>query len=289
MSEKDILREMLQNTLKNETSPVRPELWQGVQAKMAAAGVASTASTIAVKGFSALTKWLAGSAAVATLSVGTYFMLPKEETKKIFSQKPVIVNSKEEQKEVLPVVAETKIKKEDFNWLGKFNLKNFQVLCGIPTCAGCYGESNSIVIIDSINNEQNTEYGFIGNSKPNFEDDVIKEESTIKTNLLIFEETTTPVASVLESKVTEFPNVFTPNGDGQNDTYFVKAQNINAFEMKIFNSLNQVVFVTNNSEDSWNGQFNNENVPVGMYFVLVTGKDASGKSISDKQLIEVRR
>ena len=70
MIEKDNIQELFSKAFENQTSAVRPELWAGVQAKMAAAGVASTA-TVATKGLSALTKWIIGSAAVGTVGVVT--------------------------------------------------------------------------------------------------------------------------------------------------------------------------------------------------------------------------
>ena len=68
MIEKDNIQELFSKTLENHTAPVRPELWNGLQAKMAAAGVSSVAAT---KGVSLLAKWIIGSAAVATTAVVT--------------------------------------------------------------------------------------------------------------------------------------------------------------------------------------------------------------------------
>ena len=41
MIEKDNIQELFSKAFENQTYAVRPELWAGVQAKMAAAGVAS--------------------------------------------------------------------------------------------------------------------------------------------------------------------------------------------------------------------------------------------------------
>ncbi len=73
------------------------------------------------------------------------------------------------------------------------------------------------------------------------------------------------------------PNVFTPNGDGINDTF--RALDCPAFvknvETKIYSRWEQLVFETNSEEDNnvfidWNGENNNGTaMPAGMYFFQV--------------------
>ena len=68
MIDKDNIQELFSRSLENHTTPVRPEVWNGLQAKMAAAGVSSV---VATKGISALAKWIIGSAAVTGVAVVT--------------------------------------------------------------------------------------------------------------------------------------------------------------------------------------------------------------------------
>jgi gliding motility-associated-like protein len=91
--------------------------------------------------------------------------------------------------------------------------------------------------------------------------------------------------------MTKFPNVFSPNGDGNNDVYAIEIENkemIKSFLVQIFNVENKIVFESNNPDFEWNGEYNNT-IKEGMYFCLVTIIDASGKVIKDKQLIEARK
>lgn len=66
------------------------------------------------------------------------------------------------------------------------------------------------------------------------------------------------------------PNVFTPNGDGKNDTFFIPdlpADNCqDGFErIEIFNRWGKQVYIGDNREFSWNGA----NFPTGVYFYLI--------------------
>jgi gliding motility-associated-like protein len=68
----------------------------------------------------------------------------------------------------------------------------------------------------------------------------------------------------------QLPNVFTPNGDGHNDTYLSYNLN-NAIEkvnMKIFNRYGQLVYETADPAINWNGKYKNtdKTVSSGVYF-----------------------
>ena len=49
------------------------------------------------------------------------------------------------------------------------------------------------------------------------------------------------------------PNVFTPNGDGTNDGFFITSTGIEDFEMKIFDRWGVMVFETNSPNTAWDG------------------------------------
>ena len=62
------------------------------------------------------------------------------------------------------------------------------------------------------------------------------------------------------------PNAFTPNGDGKNDT-FKPVLNCDAsfYELSIFNQWGQMVFSTDNQEESWDGGNDKSQHPPGVY------------------------
>lgn len=70
----------------------------------------------------------------------------------------------------------------------------------------------------------------------------------------------------------KLPNVFTPNGDGQNDRFgpYLPIRGVNTIDLQIFNRWGQVVFETQDPLIDWNGTYkdSNEPLPDGVYFYL---------------------
>jgi gliding motility-associated-like protein len=74
------------------------------------------------------------------------------------------------------------------------------------------------------------------------------------------------------------PNVFTPNGDGANDEFFVKATNLTNINAKIYDRWGHVVYELLNSNGAilWNGKNQRgEDLAEGTYFYIIkaTGSD----------------
>ncbi|WP_333596411.1 gliding motility-associated C-terminal domain-containing protein, partial [Schleiferia thermophila] len=69
----------------------------------------------------------------------------------------------------------------------------------------------------------------------------------------------------------EIPNVFTPNGDGQNDEFVIKNIELHRnARLRIFNRWGDIVYESDNYETAtpWNGNHRNTGQPVadGVYF-----------------------
>ncbi|MFD2732264.1 PKD domain-containing protein [Pedobacter alpinus] len=79
-------------------------------------------------------------------------------------------------------------------------------------------------------------------------------------------------------KFPEIPNTFTPNGDGVNDTWNIKylSSYPNA-SIKIFNRYGKEVFRANDYTTPWDGRLNNEFLPQGVYYYVITAKDGELK------------
>lgn len=63
-----------------------------------------------------------------------------------------------------------------------------------------------------------------------------------------------------------FPNSFTPDGDGTNDTFGGEGLLISTYELWVFNRWGQIVFESNDMANRWNGRTSDgEEVPQGIY------------------------
>jgi gliding motility-associated-like protein len=310
--EKDNIQELFSKAFENQTSAVRPELWAGVQAKMAAAGVASTA-TVATKGLSALTKWIIGSAAVGTVGVVTTVIAlnsgeessnKKTDAPKEISQNMTVSGPEESEKEQSAKKENTYSAKPESLTNSKepvedlpqeTNPYNKEFKQDFPPVEKVHDPSETLKqdkgkteekITPSENSKK--ESGEKTDSKKAAD----KKDDSKETPAKNPEDTKEPVFVKLEAKVTKFPSIFTPNGDGSNDIYFVKAENINDFQLLIIDQNNREMFRSNTpgEHEGWNGRDKaGDEAPSGSYAAIVTGKDQNGKSFRDIQLFELRR
>ena len=96
--------------------------------------------------------------------------------------------------------------------------------------------------------------------------------------------------SISESKL-EFPNAFSPNGDGVNDIYKAKStyQSIVEFKATIFNRWGQKIFTWENPAEGWDGTFHGKPVKDGVYFVNVDAKGADGRHFRIRKAVNLLR
>jgi gliding motility-associated-like protein len=61
------------------------------------------------------------------------------------------------------------------------------------------------------------------------------------------------------------PNAFTPNRDGKNELFKAYAQDINGYVLTVYNRSAQPVYVTTDPESGWDGTFEGQDCPSGVY------------------------
>jgi gliding motility-associated-like protein len=64
-------------------------------------------------------------------------------------------------------------------------------------------------------------------------------------------------------------NAFSPNGDGVNDLFLTKNQNLTYYRLTIFNRWGNTLFETTDPQAGWNGTYQGGEVPEGTYFYLL--------------------
>lgn len=96
------------------------------------------------------------------------------------------------------------------------------------------------------------------------------------------------IVSISESKL-EFPNAFSPNGDGFNDVLKAKSgwQSIVEFEAAVFNRAGRKLYSWSNPDEGWDGRVGGSYVRDGAYFLVVRAKGSDGHKYNIRKTISV--
>jgi gliding motility-associated-like protein len=78
------------------------------------------------------------------------------------------------------------------------------------------------------------------------------------------------------------PTAFTPNADGSNDVFFAEGRFIKNFKMSIFSRWGEIVFISDQMTDGWNGFYNGVPATADAYAYLVQATDYWGKTITKR-------
>ncbi|MCE3260376.1 MAG: domain containing protein, partial [Bacteroidetes bacterium] len=78
------------------------------------------------------------------------------------------------------------------------------------------------------------------------------------------------------------PNAFTPNNDGSNDVFLAVSNNVNKFEMQIFNRWGALVFQSSDIRKGWDGTYKGAlaESAVYVYKINYTNKDAKMNTLT---------
>lgn len=88
---------------------------------------------------------------------------------------------------------------------------------------------------------------------------------------------------VLKGPAIYVPDIFSPNGDGRNDKFYVVPVGIKEFDyLRIYNRWGQKVFETQLPSVGWEGRFRAQDQPAGVYIYTVQGKSDKGQVIFKK-------
>ena len=70
---------------------------------------------------------------------------------------------------------------------------------------------------------------------------------------------------VPKTQLIYIPTVFSPDGDGTNDLFYVKGQNIGHLHLEVYNRWGQQVFSAPTLGDRWDGSYRGQACPMGTY------------------------
>ncbi len=120
------------------------------------------------------------------------------------------------------------------------------------------------------------------------------EEGTYTVTLITQEGTCTDQTSkeitVVLPVLYDLPNIFTPNGDGENDFFTINAKNAKALHVVIVNRWGNVLFESNDVNFTWDGTTKSgQPVDDGTYFYKFTITDHSGTEKQEHGFVHVVR
>lgn len=84
-------------------------------------------------------------------------------------------------------------------------------------------------------------------------------------------------------------NIFTPDGNGENDFFFVSATNVVDIELTVLNRWGTVVFNGKSSSPQWNGEIDGTPAAEGTYFFTYKVNAINGEQIEGHGFVELVR
>ena len=132
--------------------------------------------------------------------------------------------------------------------------------------------------------EQNPIYTFPEDSGSYWITLVVTDENTCK-------DTLTRKVLIRSEYALFFPNTFTPNGDGLNETFAPKGFGVDEAEYSliIFNRWGELVFETHTFSEGWDGTYKGEMSPSGVYVWRVDFVDLNGEGFQRTGQVKILR
>jgi gliding motility-associated-like protein len=278
MEEKDFIKDLFQEKLSNFETPVRPEVWSAVSSSIGASAASN--------GLPLIAKLIIGTSLTAAVATGIWFAVsnseneikPEQETTKI--EKSSVTETKEESriKEInQPKFSDVQIKTES----DKFILLPPELEFNFETDENPFDATpnNSISEIKGIDSKEAKDL------TPPIEDKTNSKAENVISNQNA-DSKQTPTLSDVKLKL---PNVFTPNGDGNNDFFTIPKVDLTDFSLVILDVKGKTIFTSSDIEFNWDGTImNGEKAPAADYVYFITAKDANGKSFTQYSNLSIR-
>ena len=79
----------------------------------------------------------------------------------------------------------------------------------------------------------------------------------------------------------EIPNVFTPNGDNLNDSFFPKFRFITNLQLQVMNSWGELIYRSQGQEGpGWDGTVSGQKAPEGVYVYKISYQAPDGRRVT---------
>lgn len=278
MEEKDFIKDLFQEKLSNFETPVRPEVWSSISSSIGA--------TSATTGLSIITKLIIGTSLTAAVSAGIWFAVSNSEQE----SSPEIEPTKTEKPSVLETKEDDKIKETSQPKFSNVQIKTSvdEFILLPPEPYDIY-ESDENLIFTNPNNSISEAKGNSNEENKNVISPVEDKTNSNTENVVSIQNSDSKQAPIPSDVKISLPNVFTPNGDGNNDLFAIPTIELSDFSLVVLDEKGKTIFTTTNTEFSWDGiMINGDKAPVGDYVYFITAKDANGKSFTKYSNLSIR-
>ena len=85
------------------------------------------------------------------------------------------------------------------------------------------------------------------------------------------------------------PNVFSPNGDGNNDIFYVRGKGIRSMNIEIYNRWGNKVFESSNIADGWDGKYGGAEQNTAVFVYVINAVLENGKKVNESGNISIIR
>jgi gliding motility-associated-like protein len=85
------------------------------------------------------------------------------------------------------------------------------------------------------------------------------------------------------------PNIFTPDNDGNNDSFYITVKNAKDIHVMIFNRWGNPVFEMTETSQSWDGRINGKDADEGVYYYQYEIEGTSGEKIKGQGYVQLIR
>jgi gliding motility-associated-like protein len=292
------IEELFRSKLANHETPVNDALWKGIQTKMAAAGATTTVSG----GLSVLSKVIIGVSIAAAVTITTVLITNSEKPVKTVESDadPIAkVDNKESDKSVEYNADEVRsIEVSNNNSLVSsteeqegLNSVNHNLLA--PSNLDVSDLDVTPTPLDLLDNklrdnEKSDES--VGETHDDLAGDRSTEDASTSDNTESEDNQYSEDATDSETQKIYLPDVFTPNGDGNNDEFFIETDGLTDYSLVVMDQKNNVVFQTSDPSFRWKGfDLGGNPVPEGQYIYVLTAKDRAKESINRYSRLLIKR
>jgi len=269
--------QLFKETLQNATIPAPSGAWQAIASKSAVGSSAAVGSAVIVKGTVAAVLVVVSSLLIYTVTKDKP-LEPKAKSIQsvqkaqaidlIQEEKLVEINENEESNAIFqgaPTV-ESKAEVQKPNQKGETQMA--------PTESIQFG----------VNKHANLDV-FVAaeSSKETIEVKVLEEKPVVK-------DVESMRKPQIEKELRLFPNYFSPNIDGSNDSFYIDMDEPVMYQMTITSPTGDLLFVSTDPKKKWNGMYNGRMLPNGSYIVSLVYQFYNNSKVETKsKLVKLER